>query len=198
MRQMTKTNARRRALLRTGLLSGLTAAATIDSLASTNIAHVPSRPITTDPTRLRFALLGDNPYGPSEVEAVRGAIRQASKDSAFLIHVGDFKSGIESCSDDLLAARLALLKESSRPLMLALGDNEWTDCSRFLAGNYDPLERLNKGVKRLAEVVGIRVCKHRPESCCAMTPESSINSSQSIIVPFRLIPCTVPASAHRR
>mgnify|MGYP003653232698 CR=1 FL=1 len=109
--------------------------------ASTGTATA-TAPATVAPNHVRFALLGDNPYSEQAEAAFSSALAHAGKDSAFIIHVGDIKGGVESCSDDLLERRIALLEASPRPLMLTPGDNEWTDCSRLLAGAFDSLERL--------------------------------------------------------
>ncbi len=109
--------------------------------ASTGTATA-TAPATVAPNHVRFALLGDNPYSEQAEAAFSSALAHAGKDSAFIIHVGDIKGGVESCSDDLLERRIALLEASPRPLMLTPGDDEWTDCSRLLAGAFDSLERL--------------------------------------------------------
>lgn len=97
---------------------------------------------TTEPRTSKFGLIGDNPYSAKELGAFKNTIARAGQDAQFVIHVGDIKSGIESCSDELLTQRVALLNSSPQPLVLTPGDNEWTDCSRLLAGSFDPVERL--------------------------------------------------------
>lgn len=91
---------------------------------------------------VRFGLLGDVPYAPGDERLLRQVMRQAGRETSFLVHVGDIKSGAESCRDELLSQRVALLDASPVPLVLAPGDNEWTDCSRRAAGRYAPTERL--------------------------------------------------------
>ena len=95
-------------------------------------------------TATRFALIGDTPYGEAEVDGPNEVLRHAAGDSDFVVHVGDIKSGLESCDDELLQRRLAALRASARPLVYVPGDNEWTDCHRVVAGSYDPLERLRR------------------------------------------------------
>jgi hypothetical protein len=63
---------------------------------------------------------------------------------AFAVHVGDIKGSFESCSDELLRARRALLDAAPVALVYVPGDNEWTDCHRASAGAYDPRERLGE------------------------------------------------------
>jgi hypothetical protein len=74
-----------------------------------------------------------------------GVLRDiAEQHPAFIVHAGDFKSGVARCSDEIFLDRRALFDASTVPLIYVPGDNEWTDCSRLLAGQFDPLERLGK------------------------------------------------------
>ncbi len=102
-----------------------------------------------DSSRIRFVLIGDTPYGQGEVAGLTRVLAYAATGGDFYLHVGDIKSGLEPCTDELLARRIALLDTAPRPLVLIPGDNEWTDCSRFYLGNYDPIERL-RHLRRLA------------------------------------------------
>lgn len=63
---------------------------------------------------------------------------------AFVVHVGDFKSGYGECSDALYRQRKEWFNLSRHPFVLVPGDNDWTDCWRRFAGGYDPKERLQK------------------------------------------------------
>lgn len=90
-----------------------------------------------------FALLGDAPYGGSEEAAFSAMLGDINRsDIAFAVHVGDFKNGWTSCSDAVFEQRRALFDSAKHAFIYIPGDNEWTDCSRLLAGRYDPLERL--------------------------------------------------------
>jgi hypothetical protein len=90
-----------------------------------------------------FALLGDTPYGASEEPSFNSMLQEINRnDVAFTVHVGDFKNGWTSCSDAVFEQRRALFDASQHAFIYIPGDNEWTDCSRLLAGRYDPLERL--------------------------------------------------------
>ncbi|MGC1441469.1 MAG: hypothetical protein WA888_12735 [Burkholderiaceae bacterium] len=93
---------------------------------------------------VRFGLIGDVPYQVGDEDMVRKVMHSARREAQFLIHVGDFKSGAESCADQMLTRRLNLLNESPVPIIVVPGDNEWTDCSRMMTGLFDPLERLGK------------------------------------------------------
>ncbi len=95
------------------------------------------------PAPFAFALLGDAPY--SSADELRFAALLAHLDTqplTFVLHVGDFKSGHEPCTDELYRRRQALFARSRHPLVLLPGDNDWTDCHRRAAGAHDPRERL--------------------------------------------------------
>lgn len=55
---------------------------------------------------------------------------------------GDIKDGSSSCDDATFNRAAAMFNRLKKPLIYAVGDNEWTDCHRLNNGGYDPLERL--------------------------------------------------------
>jgi hypothetical protein len=73
-------------------------------------------------------------------ERLISAINQTNP--SFSIFVGDTKSGSTPCSDEYNQKVKKYFNQFSAPLIYSIGDNEWTDCHRPLAGSYDPLERL--------------------------------------------------------
>ena len=76
-----------------------------------------------------FGFIGDTPYSRLEEGALRMVLdAMANQPLEFVLHVGDIKSSLETCNDDLLRSRLALLDACPHPLILTPGDNEWTDC----------------------------------------------------------------------
>lgn len=100
----------------------------------------------------QFVVIGDMPYTDTDTEYALlehpdGALAKAIKalDPPVLIHLGDFKQGRLSCSDELLQDRyrqIAFL--NPHKTVYTPGDNEWTDCDRLtLSGRYDELERLD-------------------------------------------------------
>lgn len=94
--------------------------------------------------RFSFAAFGDTPYLDSERALMPGLLDALDSEAlAFVIHVGDFKSGSSLCSDDVFRDRLQLFNASRHPFIYVPGDNEWTDCHRRACGGYDPVERLN-------------------------------------------------------
>jgi hypothetical protein len=93
-----------------------------------------------------FVALGDAPYGkPEEVykpyEALIAEVNKVKPD--LVIHIGDTKSGSTPCSDQMLTEQLNFMKTFDAPLIYTPGDNEWTDCHRKAAGEFDPQERLD-------------------------------------------------------
>ncbi len=94
-----------------------------------------------------FVALGDMPYGDKTKShpAFRSLIDTVNaRAPAFTIHVGDIKSGSESCTDEVFALQLQFMNSFERALIYTPGDNEWTDCHREKAGKFDPLERLGR------------------------------------------------------
>lgn len=93
-----------------------------------------------------FAVLGDMPYGSAQEFSMRGALAPAIEGAKlpFLIHVGDFKAGDESCTDDLiLRRRTQIYSLAPGRVIYTPGDNEWTDCDRSFLDHPRPrLARL--------------------------------------------------------
>lgn len=99
-----------------------------------------------------FAVIGDIPYSDSEYAALEypdGVIAKAIKilDPPVLIHLGDFKSAREDCSDRLLKDRYRQIAQlHPHKIIYTPGDNDWTDCDRLTFNfsiRYDELERLD-------------------------------------------------------
>lgn len=91
-----------------------------------------------------FVALGDMPYlipaDYGRYEKLIDAINKAKP--SFSIFIGDTKSGASPCSDEYNLVVKSYFDKFKMPLIYSIGDNEWTDCHRVLAGAYDPLERL--------------------------------------------------------
>ncbi len=98
----------------------------------------------------RFVVIGDMPYTDTEyalLEHPDGAIASAIKalNPPVLIHLGDFKRGRLSCTDELYKDSYRQIAHlNPHKTVYTPGDNEWTDCDRFNTSvRYDELERLN-------------------------------------------------------
>jgi hypothetical protein len=88
-------------------------------------------------------VLGDLPYFAWEEMRLEQLLAQLGREPlAFVLHIGDIKSGRDRCDDRVYADRMRLFQRSRHPLLLLAGDNDWTDCHRASNGGYDPLERL--------------------------------------------------------
>ncbi len=93
-----------------------------------------------------FVALGDQPYNlPDDGIKFDRLIAAVNKlKPAFTLHVGDIKSARIPCSNEIFNQALAQLQTFEGALVYTIGDNEWTDCHRKLAGGFDPRERLAK------------------------------------------------------
>ena len=113
-------------------------------LVTLALAGCASRP--PHPEAFSFAVIGDAPYDTREETAFDAMLaRIGAQPLAFVVHIGDFKSGGDSrCTDELYAERKSRLDASRHALVLTPGDNDWTDCRRDSNGKMDPLERLAK------------------------------------------------------
>ena len=92
----------------------------------------------------KFVALGDMPYSlPQDLRRFENLITEINRlKPSFSIFIGDTKSGSSPCSDEHNQIIKSYFSSFKTPLVYSLGDNEWTDCHRILAGAYDPLERL--------------------------------------------------------
>lgn len=94
--------------------------------------------------KFEFIAFGDMPYRlPNDFPRFEKIINQINSEKpAFSVHVGDFKSGATPCSDEYFKRIYDYFGTFTNPLIYTPGDNEWTDCNRKAAGEYNPLERL--------------------------------------------------------
>ncbi|MBL8521942.1 MAG: metallophosphoesterase [Betaproteobacteria bacterium] len=121
---------------------------------------------TRTPGTYSFALIGDLQYTPFEERVFPKLIDALNaEDLAFVVHLGDIKSGGNSpCTDALYASRKADFERSAHPFILLPGDNDWVDCRRKSNNRGDPLERLaafRRTFYPAPESLGVR--KMRPE-----------------------------------
>jgi len=94
----------------------------------------------------KFVALGDMPYKlPEDEFRYSRLIATINKiNPSFSIFVGDTKSGSTPCSNEYNLKVKENFNQYLSPLIYSIGDNEWTDCHRPMAGAYDPLERLDQ------------------------------------------------------
>ena len=98
-----------------------------------------------DDGSFHFCALGDMPYYlPADYERFDNVIDVVNAEKpAFTVHVGDTKSGSSLCSDESYQRTLKSFSRFEHPLIYTPGDNEWTDCNRAAAGDWDAVERLS-------------------------------------------------------
>lgn len=113
------------------------------SFSTCTIAQSPELGVSSF-DKFEFALIGDVPYSRDDLDKFDRLIYKINIDPqlAWVLHAGDIKNGISICSDGMLIDRLQRFQQFKIPFILTPGDNEWTDCHRFLSGSYNPLERL--------------------------------------------------------
>lgn len=94
-------------------------------------------------TSYSFAVIGDLPYGSTELSLFPRKITQinADPDVRLVAHLGDIGTG--NCSTTYYLNIKANFEKSVDPLVYTPGDNEWADCHRASVGRADPLERLS-------------------------------------------------------
>jgi hypothetical protein len=94
----------------------------------------------------KFVAIGDMPYNPPKdfVRYERLITEINLLKPSFTFFIGDTKSGSSNCSDEFNQVVKNYFNQFNGPLIYSIGDNEWTDCHRPLAGSYDPIERLAK------------------------------------------------------
>ena len=98
-----------------------------------------------DDESFHFCALGDMPYYlPADYERFDNVIDVVNAENpAFTVHVGDTKSGSSLCSDESYRRTLKSFSRFENPLVYTPGDNEWTDCNREAAGDWNAVERLS-------------------------------------------------------
>jgi hypothetical protein len=107
-------------------------------------AHSDPKPVGA--SAFHFVVFGDMPYNPpADFDRLENLIAQINQDKpVFSIHVGDVKSGVLNCSTDYFLVIRRYFNSFDGPLIYTPGDNDWSDCNRFLAGGYNTRERLGE------------------------------------------------------
>lgn len=98
----------------------------------------------TQKSTFQFALLGDNPYTPATYPTYERLIEEVNRevDIEWVLHVGDLKGGLVSCSDEEMLRYYELNQRFDKPFIVTPGDNDWLDCKRLDTGGYNEYERL--------------------------------------------------------
>src|SRR5262245_22603123 len=101
---------------------------------------------TESANELDIAVIGDTPYDTAAIRLFPTMVAVIDGDPKVreVVHVGDFKSGTEQCSNARFQISADLFATFNDPMVYAIGDNEWTDCHRANNGGFNPIDRLNK------------------------------------------------------
>jgi len=120
---------------RAPLLAGLAAA-----LLAFPAAAVPA----SAATNYSFAVIGDVPYGSTQLAKLPSLISQlnAASNVQLVAHLGDITGPPINCTDSYNATIRTQFNRSVAPFVYTPGDNEWADCSRASTGAANPLSRL--------------------------------------------------------
>ena len=127
--------------LLTSTIAAAAAAAAV--LSFTPLAQADSGPGRGKEGHYSFAIIGDVPYGDTQLASFPAWIDQINAARpALTFHVGDIKNGSSRCDDAYYDLIRSDFDRFANPLIYTPGDNEWTDCHRANNGAYNPLERL--------------------------------------------------------
>ncbi len=93
-------------------------------------------------TSYSFAVIGDIPYGSTQLGLFPKRIAQINADPnvKMVSHLGDI--GSSNCSSSYYQKIKSNFDKFVDPLVYTPGDNEWADCHRASVGKGNPLERL--------------------------------------------------------
>jgi len=96
----------------------------------TDVGPPPPPPPPPPDGPFSFGLIGDTGYSESSTAkflSVRDAMNAANLD--FAVHIGDFKSQSDPCTDSVYTVNRNRFDAFMQPLVYTPGDNEWRDCS---------------------------------------------------------------------
>jgi hypothetical protein len=93
-------------------------------------------------TSYSFAVIGDTPYGSTQLGLFPKRIAQINADPNVRMvgHLGDIGSGV--CSNAYYQKIKASFDKFVDPVVYTPGDNEWADCHSASIGKANPLQRL--------------------------------------------------------
>jgi hypothetical protein len=98
------------------------------SIVLANVREVPPSEGDTGVTQFEIGLIGDIPYNAEQQHKTDVLIGHLNSESlAFVVHVGDIKSGGSPCTDEVFLRERKRFENSDYPLIYVPGDNEWTD-----------------------------------------------------------------------
>ncbi len=116
------------------LALGLAVAAVSATVATAPAAAAPK------PKTATYAVIGDTPYGATQLAAFPSQIGVINADPAvsLVMHLGDIKNGSSRCDTGYFETIRGHFDTFEDPFVFTPGDNEWTDCHRTNNGGYQP------------------------------------------------------------
>lgn len=75
-----------------------------------------------------FYAVGDAPYTNDQAITLLKDVLALPPDGDFLIHLGDLRKAGEACQATEYRRAAAILQESTIPVFVVIGDNDWNDC----------------------------------------------------------------------
>jgi TPR repeat protein len=85
-------------------------------------------------SEVSFLTLADSPYSDIEFDLISRDLKSISKNSKFIIHLGDIFSHNLNCQEENYRYLSQVLKESPIPVLIVPGDKETTRCKNFKKG----------------------------------------------------------------
>lgn len=92
------------------------------------IALVVSESVRAAAPLVTFSAMGDVPYSEREAVMLVKQVAEIPASSRFVIHLGDIKTGVGPCEDAWFGDVAGILRKSTPPVFIIIGDNEWNDC----------------------------------------------------------------------
>lgn len=119
-------------------------------------------------TSYSFAVIGDTPYGSTQLSLFPKRIAQINADPNVRMvgHLGDIGSGV--CSNTYYQKIKASFDKFVDPLVYTPGDNEWADCHSASIGKANPLQRL-AAIRSVFFPIGGRTLGQNPISVTAQS-----------------------------
>ena len=83
---------------------------------------------TSSDDNIVIYVLGDIPYTQQEARLLSKQIQNIPSDARFIVHVGDIMSSESGCPEEWYIDVKKILLQSSKPVFITPGDNDWSDC----------------------------------------------------------------------
>lgn len=158
--------------------------AVIASFTSACVHEVSSVAKMESSSKVEVIVIADIPYTSEQREVFEKDIKTAISDDVHaLIHLGDFKSSKEPCSDEELKRNLdEVYKLLPRKTVYTAGDNDWTDCDKkSLVQRMSELQRLKQLTDSVKQHVGFKKVELREWNVDANEPFNTMWSVKNVL-----------------